>query len=308
MPSRAPPSGAAGCRPSHGDAQARDFRQFPFGCFLLDRTKNEKNRSCRRPRKPGRLRRRAAHVSGVRCGQRYQNLISVRHARNLAGRAAKDGAAKKPERVVAISDLPRTVSKLYEQRAAYQNQADRAQKALYQTGDGVMVGAVVGAVGGIVSNVATAASGAGIATVSGLMGSRYDLAAQRNIYNDGARKVSCIITTATGFAGQAELLGVAADGTDPRSRDVANAAQQGADDVLFLVRSQLGQLSPPPINPAAVIALYKGLLAVPDAKGIMETQALSAEEKQSRLDVLVNNAKVDIKACVASGEQVSPKK
>lgn len=221
---------------------------------------------------------------------------------------AKDGAAKKPERVVAISDLPRTVSKRYEQRAAYQNQADRAQKALYQTGDGVMVGAVVGAVGGIVSNVATAASGAGIATVSGLMGSRYDLAAQRNIYNDGARKVSCIITTATGFAGQAELLGVAADGTDPRSRDVANAAQQGADDVLFLVRSQLGQLSPPPINPAAVIALYKGLLAVPDAKGIMETQALSAEEKQSRLDVLVNNAKVDIKACVASGEQVSPKK
>ena len=120
--------------------------------------------------------------------------------------------------MVAISDLPRTVSKLYEQRAAYQNQADRAQKALYQTGDGVMVGAVVGAVGGIVSNVATAASGAGIATVSGLMGSRYDLAAQRNIYNDGARKVSCIITTATGFAGQAELLGVAADGTDPRSR------------------------------------------------------------------------------------------
>ena len=113
------------------------------------------------------------------------------------------------------------------------------------------------------------------------MGSRYDLAAQRNIYNDGARKVSCIITTATGFAGQAELLGVAADGTDPRSRDVANAAQQGADDVLFLVRSQLGQLSPPPINPAAVIALYKGLLAVPDAKGIMETQALSAEENRA---------------------------
>ena len=73
---------------------------------------------------------------------------------------AKDGAAKKPERVVAISDLPRTVSKLYEQRAAYQNQADRAQKALYQTGDGVMVGAVVGAVGGIVSIMATAASGA----------------------------------------------------------------------------------------------------------------------------------------------------
>ena len=155
------------------------------------------------------------------------------------------------------------------------------------------------------SNVATAASGAGIATVSGLMGSRYDLAAQRNIYNDGARKVSCIITTATGFAGQAELLGVAADGTDPRSRDVANAAQQGADDVLFLVRSQLGQLSPPPINPAAVIALPAGR---PRCERNHGNPGAQRRGKQSRLDVLVNNAKVDIKACVASGEQVSPKK
>ena len=193
---------------------------------------------------------------------------------------AKDGAAKKPERVVAISDLPRTVSKLYEQRAAYQNQADRAQKALYQTGDGVMVGAVVGAVGGIVSNVATAASGAGIATVSGLMGSRYDLAAQRNIYNDGARKVSCIITTATGSPDRPNCWEwrptgpIRGAGTSPMPRSRRRRRPVPGPQ-------PARTLSPPPINPAAVIALYKGLLAVPDAKGIMETQALSAEKNRA---------------------------
>lgn len=231
--------------------------------------------------------------------------------KNAAGEVVngQDGKPLKDKRPVQISDLPKTITKLYEQRAAYQNQADRAQKALYQTGDGVMVGAVVGAVGGLISNVATAASGAGIATVSGLAGSRYDLAAQRNIYNDGARRVSCMITAASGFSGELRQLGGAsldADKVEQGRMSVANTLQQGADDVLAVVRGQLGQLSPPAINAAAVIALYNGLLPAPDlASG---ARALTGDQAQKALDSIVANAQTQIKACAASGEPVPAKK
>lgn len=187
-----------------------------------------------------------------------------------------------------IVTVPLTVEKLYQQRKTYQDQADQAQKALYQTGDGVMLGALVGAVGGLVGNVATVASGAGIATVSGVMGTRYALAAQRNIYNDAAKKVSCLIVVANSYDGQG--------GASPR---IPSALQQGAEDILSQLRGQLGELTPPPVDAASLIALFSRY------KSLSPTQVDTLTTDDAAKIQLEKNTLIDISACVKTGQSIS---
>lgn len=229
----------------------------------------------------------------------------------LAGCAARPPGAYPmytPAPLKPFATVPEGNDRLVSERTAYQDRADRAQLALYEQSDWTLAGVVVGVTGGLIGNVATTATGAGIAAGASQLGARYHLEAQRGFFDAAAKKAGCVVTVTYALQNSAP----------PSLIDVLNKLPMLVRSMNFAsmeIQSQLRQylntLTPAPIDAAAVLAAYKGYykmqstpLQGSDKRGtgvaIQNYQAAELLAKE------VNLALLDIESCVKTGAPIAP--
>ncbi|MCY1211056.1 hypothetical protein D9M72_227620 [compost metagenome] len=198
--------------------------------------------------------------------------------------------------------------RLIGERKNYQDRADQAQRALYEQSDWTLAGVVIGVTGGLIGNVATTATGAGIAAGASQFGARYHLEAQRGYFDSAAKKAGCVAMVTYALQnGAPPLLSGALDKLPMLVRSMNFASVE----IQSQLRQNLNTLTPVPIDTAAVLAAYNSYykmqstpLQGPDANaasnGIQNYRAAELLAKEVKLAFL------DIESCVKTGSPVSP--
>ncbi|NYT79765.1 hypothetical protein H0A71_22625 [Alcaligenaceae bacterium] len=177
------------------------------------------------------------------------------------------------------------VAALNAQASIYLNRADDARIGLFDLQSATLGGAVVGAIGGIVGNVATIATGVGIAAGSNVLAQQYSLTAQSEIYNTAAGRTTCVAT----------ILESSTAGTES---PLIIAARTASTKILMDVRRGLATLKAPEISPATVMALYTSKFG--QAFVVKNGVILSAQNQD-----LTTSAKLDIASCAETGVPIS---
>ncbi|SPT37650.1 Uncharacterised protein [Achromobacter denitrificans] len=186
-----------------------------------------------------------------------------------------------------VKTVPETQTKLLAQQTEYWTRMNQARRGSLDARTSVMVGATIGVVGALIRNVATTATGAGIATGGALLDQQYSLAAQDQIFNGAATRVGCVAI-------------------------VSNTAREEIDDVLSLQGASY-----------AIVAKVQTSLAdlkplMPTAGGLMEAYLGQMQARnifgsgQANAQGLLFRAA--LKSCVETGQlpdyvpepQVSP--
>lgn len=229
----------------------------------------------------------------------------------LAGCAARPPGAYPmytPAPLKPFTTVPEGNDRLVAERTAYQDRADRAQLALYEQSDWTLAGVVVGVTGGLIGNVATTATGAGIAAGASQLGARYHLEAQRGFFDAAAKKAGCVVTVTYALQNSAP----------PSLIDVLNKLPMLVRSMNFAsmeIQSQLRQnlntLTPAPIDAAAVLAAYNSYYKMQSTplQGSNKKVAGVAIRNYQAAELLAKEVKLallDIESCVKTGSPVAP--
>ncbi|CAB3629130.1 hypothetical protein [Achromobacter pestifer] len=179
------------------------------------------------------------------------------------------------------------LDKFLEQQQVYWNKASSARTGAMDLRTGVAGGAIVGAVGAIIGNVATTATGAGLAVGSSLFMEQYSLTAQDRIYGAAAVNIGCVISAASVL---------------PRDKDVLLADVMNAGNrILGNVQAGLAALQPAMPNVGEVMKAYADVMATPRPKSGQAFTAQSEADQESLRKII----RADLLSCVETGKLAS---
>jgi len=198
-------------------------------------------------------------------------------------------------------------TRLIAERTTYQDRADQAQRGLYQQSDWTLAGVVVGVTGGLIGNVATTATGAGIAAGASQLAARYHLEAQRGLFDAAAKKVGCVVTVTYALKNSAPPS--LADPLDKLPM-LVRSMNFASMEIQSQLRQNLNALTPVPIDAAALLAAYNGYYKVQSIplKGAATAPMGNAIQNYAAVERLAKEVKLallDIDSCVKTGAPVS---
>ncbi len=229
----------------------------------------------------------------------------------LAGCAARPPGAYPmytPAPLKPFATVPEGNDRLVAERTTYQDRADRAQLALYEQSDWTLAGVVVGVTGGLIGNVATTATGAGIAAGASQLGARYHLEAQRGLFDAAAKKAGCVVTVTYALQNSAP-----SELSDELNKlpILVRSMNFASMEIQSQLRQNLNALTPAPIDAAAVLAAYNGYYKMQGTplKGSAVTvlgKTIPDYAAAERLAKEVKLALLDIDSCVKTGSPVVP--
>ncbi|CAB3881142.1 hypothetical protein LMG26858_03234 [Achromobacter anxifer] len=228
----------------------------------------------------------------------------------LAGCAAGPPGAYpiyKSEPLEPFATVPEGNDRLVAERKAYQDRADQAQRGLYQQSDWTLAGVVVGVTGGLIGNVATTATGAGIAAGASQLGARYHLEAQRGLFDAAAKKAGCVVTVTYALrSGAPSELSDKLDKLPMLVRSMNFASME----IQSQLRQNLNALTPAPIDAAAVLAAYNSYYRMQSTPSQTSDKNVMVNGIQyPKIEQLAKEVKLailDIDSCVKTGAPVTP--
>ena len=198
--------------------------------------------------------------------------------------------------MTGASDMAKTKDLLGKQRGIYWYQASKARTGLLNLRTTTSVGVVAGAVGAIISNVATAASGAGLALGSTLLSDQYSLAAQDPIYSAAATSVGCLIAALN------------VNGAPSADTILVPAAQDASNQILDKVQSGLANLKPAAPNVSdlinAVAQWKKASADVAAAVGV-NVSDWTPDAQTALTKAQINIVLANLTSCIETGKLAS---